>query len=350
MINNIFKSRHKMSGEGTILEPLFGEENIQPQNEVEKFADNVVEDLTMLLNPAQVAKTGIPKGFQLVKNIGKSLFANTAGEVVKQTTGNENLGNYTKAGSLFILSLIDQEAAAKQVGKLYTEAEAHLPSQAKINAKGLTKSIDSLEHSITKGRPLENLSPPERFVTNQIEKIRNLISNGEISVEQAVAQKRSLNKELSTLYKEVPKHADQKNVKGLAKQLNKFLNNTIEEYGKTNPKFYKPYKEADQAFGTIARSNFVANWVGDNVTQSPVTHGLLSVFGPATKAAGVALVPYQATKILYRIQQSPVLAKIYQKTVQAAIKEDAILFNKYIKKLDDALQESESEDRFEFIE
>lgn len=323
---------------------------LKPQNKVEQFVGDVVDDTAMLMNPVTAAKTGIKLGSKLFKSLAKSLGANVAGESVKQVARDETSGNLTKAGSLFLLSLMDQESAAKQVGKLYSVAESNLPANAKTNAGGLSKQLDSLDNKITKSRPKVNLSAPEKFVVDQTDKIRNLIQNGEISVEQAIAQKRSLNKELSTLYKEVPKHSDQKTVKNMAKQINGFLNKTIEDYGRTNPKFYKPYKDADQAFGTLARSNFISQWVDNNVVQHPLTTGLLHLFGPIGTSAAVAVAPYQAAKLTYRISKSPTLAKIYGQAVKAAAKEDAVLFNKYLKNLDAEIQKEESKDKYEFID
>lgn len=323
---------------------------LKPRNEVERFADDVVEDAIALMNPVNLAKKGIVAGSKIAKNLFKSLGANFLGETAKQVSNSEGAGTAVKAGALLTLSLFDQESAAKQVGKLYREADSNLPTGAKVNAKGLSKKIDSLENSITKQRPKGNLSPPEKFVVDQIEKIRNLITNGEISVEQAIAQKRSLNKELSTLYKEVPKFTDQKNVKNLAKKANSFLNEAIDDYGKGNKKFYKPYKQADEAFGTLAQSNFISHWIDNNVLQHPMTTGLLHVIAPATTVASAAIIPYQAVKLSYRIGKSPTLAKIYGKAVKSAVKEDAVSFNKYLKELDSYIQKEENEDRYEFID
>ncbi len=309
-----------------------------------------MEDTTLIMNPSQIIKKGLRTGSKLFRNLAKSIGANVVGETVKQNAQNETAGDITKAGSLLILSLIDQESAAKQVGKLYSTAESHLPANAKTNASSLNSHLNALEYKITKNRPRGNLSPPETFVVAQSDKIKNLIQNGEINVEQAVAQKRSLNKELATLYKEVPKSQDQKSVRNMAKQLNGYLNETISNYGRTNPNFYKPYKNADQAYGTLAKSNFISHWVENNVVQHPVTSGLMHLFGPVAKTTAIAALPYQAVKLTYRIGKSPTLAKIYGNTLRAAAKEDSVAFNKYLQQLDKGLQEEESEDEYEFID
>lgn len=332
------------------LEQGFGK-SLRPENKIEKWADDIVEDTALLLNPANIAKKGIFAGSKIFRNLAKSVGANLSGETVKQVSESERAGAWTKAGALLMLSLLDQESAAKQVGKLYNEAEKHLPQDAKTSAVGLEKNLNSIETSITKNRPRGNLSPPEKFVVDQSDKIKNLIQNGEINVEQAMAQKRSLNKELSTLFKEVPKKSEQAGVKNIAKRLNGFLTETIGQYGKTNPKFFKPYKNAEQAFGTLAKSNFISHWVENNVVTSPITHGLLHMVGsPLAGGTAIAIAPYQAYKLSYRIARSPTLAKIYANTLKSAVKEDVVAFNKYLKDLDKGLQEEESEEKYRFID
>jgi len=325
-------------------------EYLKPHNKIEKFVDNTIEDAALILNPSKLISKGVSKVPLVFKSLAKSLGANLAGEWATELGASETGSAFTKLGALFFLSVLDQPAAAKQVGKLYQEAETHLPEAASTNAKGLERKINGLEKNITKSRPRENLSPSEKFVIAQTDKVKNLIQNGEINIPQAIAQKRSFNQEMSTLYKEVPKFGDQKKVKGLAKQINAFLNEAISDYGKKNPKFYKPYKDADQAFGTLAQSNFLSNWVERNVIQHPVTNGLMHLFGPIAKTAATAAVPYQAAKLGYRIAKSKPLRKIYMNALNAATKENTNAFNKYFKELDDAMQEEESKDEYEFID
>lgn len=325
-------------------------ENVKPQNQLEKFGDDTIETLTLMLNPSKIASKGLSKGLALGKNFLKSIGANIAGETAKQLSESEVAGGGVKAGALLMLSLLDQESAAKQVGKLYKEGEKYLSPNAVTKAISLEKNTKTLELSITKGRPIENLSAPELFVIKQIDRVKNLISDGKINVEQAIAQKRSLNQDLSSLYKEVPSGKEQAKVKNLAKQLNGYLNQTIEEYGKKNPQFYSKYKEADQAFATLAKSNFVGNWVQNNISQSPLTHGLMHLFVPVSQAAGKVVLPYYATKLMYQISKSPTLRKIYTNTLNAALKEDSKAFGSYFKQLDDAFQAEEAKERFEFID
>ena len=110
-------------------------EFLKPQNDVEKFVDDVLEDTALLFVPSsRVAKgTKDAKGFsQGLRNLSKALGANLAGEKVSQVTGNKTAGDLTKGGALFLSSLLDQPKVAKQVAALYQKAEQNLPKNAYI--------------------------------------------------------------------------------------------------------------------------------------------------------------------------------------------------------------------------
>lgn len=325
-------------------------EFLKPQNKVESFVDNVVEDASLLLNPTQLIKKGAKPALQATKKLAISLGANVAGETAEETTGSKTTGDLTKIGSLFLLSIINPGNTAREIGKLYRTAESKLPPEDMANAKSLEKNLTNLRNNVTKFRPEKNLSSSEKYVVDEVDKVMDLIHSGEINVAQAWAQKRTLNDELSNLYKTVSGRKEQKKVRNLAKQVTGFLNSAIKEYGKKNPEFYENFKNADEAFGTLARSNIFSNWVKDNVTHNPVTVGLMHLFSPIATGVSVAAVPYQASKLLYRIQQSPTLRKIYGNALKSASKEDAKTFNKYLKELDEKLDQEESEDRYHFID
>lgn len=327
-------------------------EFFQPQNKVEQFVDNVLEDTALLFVPGgKVTKALKPvtKTQQVLKNTAKAIGANLAGETVEQVTGSKKAGAYTKAGMLFFTSLMDTPKAAEEISKLYNNARGFLPQNAIQSSKKLNTQLSNLKNDITKGRPISNLSKEEKWVIDQIEKVETLGTSGNYDINQLWAQKTSLNKELGQSLSEFFGKGTKKGIKNRAKQINGFIRDTIEDYGQKNPEFYKNFKEADDAFGTLAKSNFVSNWINENVKHGLMTEGLLTIFGVPSAALGTAL-GYIPGKLIYQISKSPTLSKIYGNAVKAAAKEDVAAFNKYLKELDDKLQKEESEERWEFVD
>lgn len=328
-------------------------EYLKPKNEVEKFADNLIEDAALLFTPGGLTtKSGkVLKGSEkILRNFTKSLGAQVVGKAVTDIGGNEKAGNWAKAGTLFALSLIDKPAAAKQVANLYKNAEQSIPPGAAANASSLETSMNGLINKITKGRPKSNLSTPEKFVVDQAENVSKLIQNGRIPVEQAWAQLRTVNQELESVLPTLP-WKQRKGIKTLALDINHSLNKTLANYGHMNKEFAKNFHPAQEAFSTIAKSNFVGNWVQKNVKSPLITEGLMALFGnPLAKGAAKLALPYKGAQLMYRVSKSPALRKIYQNTLKAATEENAIIFNKHLKELDGKLQEEESKHKYRFID
>ena len=322
----------------------------KPQNKIESFADDVIEDTALMFIPGGKAAKFTKPAAKLTMNLAKSLGANFLGETVEQLSGSKEAGQATKAGALFISSLLDAPSAAKQVGNLYKKAEAALPQGASINVSNKISRLNAIKNQVIRGRPYGNLSENEKWIVDQVEKVENLIQNGMMAIEQGWAQKRSLGEELGKKIYDIP-FKQRKNVRNLAKQVNGWLNEVLEDYGRTNPAFGKPFEAADLAFGTLAKSNFISNWVEQNIKMTPLTTGLAHVFGKAVATAALPVaVSAQTAKLTYRIAKSPALAKIYANAMKAAAKEDAVAFNKYLSDLDEGLQKEESKEKWQFID
>jgi hypothetical protein len=337
---------------------------LKPQNKIENFADEVIEDTALMFAPwALLSKAPkIARGPNtLLKSFYKALGANTVKEGVAQIGGNEKAGDVAKIGSLLFLSMVDKPAAAKQVGKLYEAAHKSIPKGAIIKDPNLPKAMNNLIHEVTQERPKSTWSKDTEFVVKQAKNVLSLVQNGKIKIDQAWGQLREVNKELGNILPTLP-WKERKNIRALTSKVNHALNNTLDSYGKINPEFAKNFRPAQEAFGTMAKSNFIANWAEKNIKITPVTQGLLHflgaggvmashfIIGGAAKAAPAAYLGYQAAKIGYRIAKSPTLRKIYQRNVQAALKENVFEFKKTLKELDEGLQADESNDKYEFID
>ena len=304
--------------------------SLKPRNKIEKFSDDVFE-----------TAAGLGKS-SLLKKFGLSIGSNIAKESVDQFQGEENSksGQYTKAGVLFLGSMIDPKKAAQEASKKYQQAQSLLPQGSQVPARNLVNKLDSLESNITKGRPKSSLSSAENFVIQQIDKTKGLVKNGQISIEQAAAQKKSLYEDLGNLYAEFGQ-AGAKTVKNQSKNIPKFLNQTLEEYGKYNPEYYKTLKQADELYGTIASSKGFERWISNTFKNTPITK--MAIFGALSPAN-------EAGKLLYKIGKSPEMRKLYAKAIGEATEYNAKSFAKTAEQLDSLLKEEESREKWRFLD
>lgn len=325
------------------MEKKFGK-TIQPQNKYEKFLDQVLELATAIGTPGikagQVGKTAF-------SSLGKSIGANLIGTGIQDITADETKSTLGKFGSLFLFSLIDKPRAAASVGELYKPLAEKVTKLKPVNATGLEAELNNLKGKMTKG----TIAPSEKFVIDEVDAILPKIVNGKITPEEAWASKRSLNEKLSKALFDIPKKADQARARKLATEIGHSLDNALKETEKQDPKFYKDLKAVNKAFGVISKSNLISNFIENNLKYSPLTSGLMHAFqGSVGSGIATAALPYEVGKVLYRISHSPILAKHYAKTLAAAAKEDSIVMNRELKKLDQAMQKEQTKERYRFID
>jgi hypothetical protein len=326
---------------------------LKPRNQVEQLADDIIADTAALALPVgRAARTaqGIKKASMATKiprAFGISLGANLVGEGVKDFTADQGKASLAKIGTLFALSLINKNSAAKHVGELYKKAESAIPEGAQIEASGLTNTLNRLKKEVSMGTK----APSEKFIIDEVDAVLSKIKKGKITPREAWAAKRSLNEKLEKVLYETPKKEAQARARKLSSRIQDSLDQTLQSYGKKNPEFYESFKQAQEGFSTLAKSNVISRFVENNLKYSPLTAGLLHLFqGPIGASAATAAIPYEGLKLLYRVKESPILAKYYGNALKAAAKEDAIAFNRELKKLDSALQKAEKNDSFELLD
>lgn len=316
-------------------------EHLEPQSENEAIGDSFVQDAVTLFLPGPKGKAAFAKA------MGISAGANLAHKGVKELGGSETQQEYAKAGTMLLLSLFGRNGfrgAQNHVNDLYQKAEKLLPPGATADATKLTKNLTDLRNKMTKG----TVAPSEKFVIDEIDAVLGKVKNGQIPVDEAWASTRSINEKLQNIVFNTQEKAGKARARKLAKQINSDLNEVIADYGKTNPKFYKAFSEAQQGFGALGQSKTVSNFISKHAkTYAPHSAmGLLltAVTSPATAAytlaTGVASAAALKTgELIYRIGKSPVLQKYYINVLKDAAIQDAVAMNKNLESLEKKLRE-----------
>ncbi len=320
---------------------------LKPQSSGEELIDTIIEDTALLYSPI---KTKVPfvKSYRGLKAFATSVGSNLVGEFVKDATGGDlEKSSYAKLGTMFLATIADKANAPKLVGQLYRDAEALLPSGVRVGAKNLTNKLNGLVRKLSQGTK----APSEQFVINEANAILKKIQKGTITVEEAWASKRSLGEKLEDfLYKSSDAKANAR-ARKLATQINQELKETINTYGNQNKAFGQAFKNAEEAYGAVQGSNFVTRWIGNNLKYNPLTAGLAKlVTGGIGTTVGSATVVYPAAKLLYRVFKSPVLRKYYTKAIGSAAKQNAVQFNRDLKRLDKAIQDDAAKDTYQFVD
>ena len=315
--------------------------SLKPENKLEKFVGELSSDTVSLFLPAKKIKTGVTAA----KSFATALGANVLGELTQDLTGDEKKASYAKMGGLLGLSLLNQKGAQTFAKELQAKADSLMPKGVDVDAKSLVSSLSSLKSRVLAGRAVRDLSSSEKFVIDEADKVLRNVNRGRINLETLNAAKRSLNEELSGLFNQLPEKAARNRARSLAKGINHSIKDTMKQYGRKNPQWWETKSAADEAFGTIAQSNYISKIVKDNFKGHLATHGLLSIFGISGAATG-AIVPYQAAKLLHRVYKSPALRKHYINVLKEASKENSASMSREISKLDKALQSDNKKPKY----
>lgn len=321
-------------------EKQFGEA-VKPKNDIEKASDEIFSTATSIFTPGGFAK-GFKFGKGIVNSLLKSIGAHSAKEMIKDWTGSEKKGAMAHLGALTLLSFIDKKGAAKAIGEGYKPLEKRATELLPVSANKLESSLSNLKSKMMKGTQ----APSEKFIIDEVDAVLSKIKEGKITPEEAWASKRSLNEKLSSiLYQTAGK--SQPRAKKLASIISHELDDALSQTKAQDPNFYKELKSWNTAYKVLSDSNFVSKWVEKNLKHTPVSAGLIHMFGgPIGTVAGVAAAPYQGIKLAYRFAKSPKLASHYSKALAMAAAEDSISFNREIKLLDNELKKEEKKDKF----
>ena len=323
---------------------------LKPKTKFERFAGDVAGDTASLVLPGSRFLKAL-KTTPVLKSASISLGANAGKEFVTDITGSEKAGSWAKLGIMFLGGAATKQTATKEISKKYKTAESLLPQGSRLNAVPLENSLNSLKSRVLNGRQIADVAPSEKFVVDEADKILRQISNGTADVSTLQSSLRSLNENLQKAVYDAPNKSVRVRTKKLATQINKDVNNSLREYGKHNPEWWKEYSEANNAFGVVQKSNFITNFIEKNIRGNMVSHGLLHLLGiGATAATGVA--PYLGVKLAYQIANSKTLRNHYGKVISAAASEDAPVMNRELDKLDREIskENEKSKNKFRLVD
>lgn len=298
-----------------------------PKSENEKRSDEVFQDLTLLFMPV---KGKLPS---FAKTIGTEVAAQLSKEGVKMLGGGDTSQALAKAAAMFTGGMLRQPQAMEYAEGLYKKADSLLPVGASVNATKMEKELGSLVKSLEKGVETTD----KKQVIKPAKELMAKVKDGLINVDELSSAKRDINK----------LRGDPETVKGAKKLLSsigKQVDHAIEGYSSQNPEYVKAFKNANEAWGTIAQSRKFSNMIKNSSTKTKVGSAILGLFEshnvgvvPSAAAVGAGYGILKSSELTYRILKSPTLRKHYGEVVRAGLQENGPAIAKSLKGLDAAL-------------
>ncbi len=321
---------------------------LKPKNSVEKFANDLGQDITSLFLPSRYMRVAgrlanaVPS---LIKSTAVALGAGLVGEGVKQWSGDEQKGNMAKSGSMLLFNMFNPGGAREIERNLYQQRDRLLPAGARVNTNRLSTDLTRRRNDILGNRHVQDLSENERFVINEIDKVLRNVQGGTVEVADIVRMRRSLYDSLEGSVYNAPPGETRRALRRMAEPIGGDLNQTLDLYGRTNPRWLQAQRSADQAHGAIQGSNFVSRIIKNHVSPGSISPALMHLLVGVPAGAG-AIIPYAATKVGYQTLRSPELRRHYANVVRNALQGNIPEMQKNIQKLDEQTKKMEKSETF----
>lgn len=321
-----------------ITKGLFGEK-LEPRNEWERKADDLVSDFTALSLP-------LPgKQIQVLKPALLSLGGNLAAHGVGLMGGDKKQETYAKLGTFLLGSIINPKGTTKLRNDLYSKARAARPDDAIVGSNNLQKRLSQIRSSLSKGGSAESKTKSLK----KIDEINESIRNGNIEVEELERFKNSINELLSGLYDEFKTNkAGRAAARRNLGQVSGAIDDALKEYGSTNPEWEAFYRPANEVHGAIAQSKKVREMILRTAKKYGIAHSLaLFGIGHVAGAGKAALGATLGTsgllggEMIAKALKSPTIRKYYSNVISSAVRDDAIATEQNLKKLDDSLKKED---------
>lgn len=299
---------------------------LEPKTKGEKLYDEVVQDTTALFMGPQGRAPFLSK---MGKNALISILGAGAKTAAEEFGAEEKTQGYAKLGTMLLTSMWNPGGAEKYTKSLYAKAKEALPEEAKGNASSLERNLKSIQKEVSKG----TLAPSEEVVRKETELLLNKIKDGELSFDEAVASRRSLNEKMNKALYDTPKKEDKERARklfgGIKNELSNFIGQSQEKY----PEFYKAQKMANESFATIQQAKRMERFFEkhhDTLSKYGIPAAVFKVFtegfpfaAKATAVGSIGTGVYKAIQVAEEIRKSPALRKYYFDVFNSALKEDS---------------------------
>lgn len=311
-----------------------------PRSKDEEYVGNVVGDVVSTFLPGTTAKKSI------YNNLLVPLGANLVEKGIEQYSDDPRASTYGKIGSWFVLGNMANANAKKYAGQLRQQAESMLPQNAPYNPQ---TALNNLTPVVQKY--LSN-APTQKAAQGQVMGIVKDIQNGKTSIQDLMQRITQINSEIDSGGGfEIPQAAKKNVRRDSIRNLNDVkskIYETIEQETQNIPGFFEKYKDSQDAFAGIAKSNRFLDFAKHHYGKF-ASAGLAALLGGSYLGHPIyslAAVPslfalHKAGQVLYRISTNKTLSKHYREAMQAASIGNAPAYIQNISMLDEELADRE---------
>lgn len=349
-------------------------EKVPTSSDLQRFSEKITSDYTKAQNPAEEFSDDVfslasglfigggggaaSKGKVLMKglkSVGKALSARTARKGAELLGAGEKGQLATEIGTLFAIDLVSPKMVDKFVGDLFNSARSEIKPGTLIRTAGLEQELNRLGSEFA----TEAFPATTADVGKSLTDLSAKASGGAMPISDLVGNYHQINMRMTArgLYDGLGKR-EAAVLRRNFEKYRRIIGNTIEDYGRqSNPEFLKRWKEAKHAYGTMAESRKLGNFIARKIDKIPShLYGGIALeliggaaFGhpvAAASAAGITLAgvgvgraALNVGESLIQISKDAKLSRYYRQAITAASQEKLPDLIRNLEKLQAGLEE-----------
>lgn len=323
---------------------------LQPQRPLEKFGDEFISDLTSLATPLP----GLGK-MPFKRSLVASGLGNLASWAAENVGASEGTKSTLKIGTMLATTMAGRGKLNKTKNELYSRAESAITKDIKIHNR-LEPVFKKWKLAAEKG---SGDAASKKFIKSRLADISANTSDNKIGINNILELKKDWNE--IKYSSEVPKRAQ-----NAFNEMMNSLHGMIDEYGKKNPSFYKPWKTAEDIHQGLTKASGINKWMQKYVTPMRIgstaaglllgsSIGLPHIVGAAssTLLAGTVGAKY-GIRGFEALKNSSAIRKYYADTIKSAASKNVAAFTKNAQKLDKAVEKYDESNKprkgFSFVD
>jgi hypothetical protein len=223
-----------------------------------------------------------------------------------------------------------------------------IPQNATADSRSLLQGLDALERRLQRGLPV----PSKSNTFRGIQELRTQAANGTIEIHSLMDARDNINEWIAEAGGwDVPGNVRDASVRNLNNLKSEVINSVENNLQTQFPEAAELYRTGYQAAAVVHRSNAISNFIRDNFGRKAVSLSTKVMF--PTLVGGATVIPktaigvgttypiYKTAQVMYRIGNSPTLARYYQEIITNAAAKNAPAMNASIAKFDKEMKKDE---------
>lgn len=335
-------------GTKQLAEKITGEkEYFEPKTKEEEVAGEFTQDLTSMFMPGT-------RRLSWLSRIGAPVAGNLTKQGVKYFGGEEETAEKAKLGVMLMSTLASQSNPAEFSRNRIAQAINMVPETVTVSSGPLARRLWPVYRYIQSGlRGVPSASRTREAIQDLADQSRN----GRMNLRSLMKARDDINEFINDAGGfDVHPDVRDRTVANLNRAKRAIIETIDENLSQRFPEAAELYRTGYEAAAVTHQSNAISNFLekrfGKTLTSAgakllfPAAAGGAAIIGPKTVIGTAALLPlYQTGKVMYRIANSPILARYYQDVITSSTIGNSAAMVKSLSKFDRAMLKEEEKEK-----